>query len=127
MKKERKLYMGLFSKLSSIFKSNKSTVKDYVDPKTGAVTKSSVFYNKAEERFLKLDNDSCAMVIHPGGKVEVVFTKLYDKDEQRVTAEEETLMSIALFMRQPGFAELLRNEFHNIAMDNISKLTEVED
>lgn len=119
--------MGLFAKIGSIFKSDKSNIKDYIDPATGEVTKSSVFYNKASERFLKLDNNSCAMVIHPGGKVEVVFTKLYDKDEQRVTAEEETLMSIALFMRQPGFAELLRNEFHNIAMDNISKLTEVED
>ncbi len=62
-----------------------------------------------------------------GGKVEVIFTKLYNIEDQKITAEEETLMSIAMFMRQPGFAELLRNEFHNIAMDNISKLTDSEE
>ena len=100
---------------------------DYIDEKTGEVTKSAILYDKNNERLLKLENDSCAMVIHGGGKIEVIFTKLYDEENQRVTAEEELLMSIALFLRQPGFGELLRNEFHNIAMDNISKLTEVKE
>lgn len=100
---------------------------DYVDKQTGEVTKSAILYDKNNERLLKLENDSCAMVIHSGGKVEVIFTKLYDEENQRVTAEEELLMSIALFLRQPGFGELLRNEFHNIAMDNVSKLTEIKD
>lgn len=106
---------------------NNTTVNDYVDSETGEVTKSAIIYNKNNERLLKLENDSCALVIHGGGKVEVIFTKLYDDENQRVTAEEELLMSIALFLRQPGFGELLRNEFHNIAMDNVSKLTEVEE
>ena len=100
--------------------------KDYVDPNTGEVTKSSLEYSKANERFLKLEDDSCGIVIHRGGKVEVIFTRMYNEKDQSITPEEETLMAIAIFLNKPGFAELLRNEFHNIAMENISKLTEVE-
>lgn len=130
----------MFDFLTKFFNKNKQTDRntniqtksnvhpnDYVDKQTGEVTKSAILYDKNNERLLKLENDSCAMVIHGGGKVEVIFTKLYDEENQRVTAEEELLMSIALFLRQPGFGELLRNEFHNIAMDNVSKLTEIED
>lgn len=116
---------------SSIKQSTKSVIQqnpnDYVDPTSGKVTKSAILYDKNNERLLKLENDSCAIVIHGGGKIEVIFTKLYDEENQRVTAEEELLMSIALFLKQPGFGELLRNEFHNIAMDNVSKLTEVKE
>jgi hypothetical protein len=35
-------------------------------------------------------------------------------------------MSIAMLMRQPGFNELLRTTFHNVAMKHISKMTETE-
>jgi len=122
--------MNIF-KLFNWLKKNKPELKedtytsnDYIDPDTGETTKSSIEYNRADERFLKLDDKSCAMIIHPGSKVEVVFTRLYDKTNQRVTLEEETLMAIAIFMRQPGFAEMLRHEFHQIAMNNISTLTE---
>lgn len=99
---------------------------DYKDPETGKITKSAIEYNKANERFLKLDDKSCAIVLHPGGKVEVIFTRLYNQEQQKVTVEEETLMAIAIFMRQPGFSEMLRHEFHQIAMNNISTLTEKE-
>jgi hypothetical protein len=122
--------MNIF-KLFNWFKKNKPELEeetynsnDYIDPETGETTKSSIEYNRADERFLKLDDKSCAMIIHPGSKVEVVFSRLYDKTNQRVTLEEETLMAIAIFMRQPGFAEMLRHEFHQIAMNNISTLTE---
>jgi hypothetical protein len=103
------------------------TSKDYVDEETGEVTKSAIIYDRNNDRLLKLENDSCALVIHGGGKVEVVFTHLYDSEKQRVTAEEETLMSIAMLMRQPGFTELLRTTFHNVAMRHISKITETEE
>lgn len=96
---------------------------DHIDKETGEITKSAIIYNKANERFLKLNDKSCAMVIHPHGKVEVIFTKLYDEQDQKITIEEETLMAIAVFLKQPGFAEMLRTEFHNIAMDNLSILT----
>lgn len=115
--------MKIFNKIKSIFNRSVS-VKDYVDPKTGKVTKSAIHYNKTNERYLKLDNDTCAMVIHPGGKVEIIFTRLYDKENQSITPEEETLMSIAMFLRQPGFADMLKYEFNKIATENISKLTE---
>jgi hypothetical protein len=58
------------------------------------------------------------------GKIEIIFTKLYDKENQSITPEEETLMAIALFLKQPGFSEMLKHEFNKIAMENISKLTE---
>lgn len=60
------------------------------------------------------------------GKVEVIFTRLYDNENQRVTVEEETLMAIAMLIKQPGFNELIRTTFHNIAMKNISQITEMD-
>jgi hypothetical protein len=119
--------MGIFSKL---FKSKKqpviNNVTDFVDENTGEVTKSAIIYDKNNDRLLKLENDSCAIVMHGGGKVEVVFTRLYDDKNQRVTEEEETLMAIAMLLRQTGFTELVRTTFHNVAMKNITKLTKDE-
>jgi hypothetical protein len=112
--------------LSKLLKNKKSKNLDYVDEKTGEVTKSAIIYDKNKDRLLKLDNDSCAIVIHSGGKVEVIFTHLYDNEKQRVTAEEETLMAIAMLIKQPGFNELIRTTFHNIAMKNISQITETD-
>ena len=115
--------MNFFNKIKSVFSHSKNN-KDYIDPNTGETTKSAIHYNKMNERYLKLNNDTCAMVIHPGGKIEVIFTKLYDEESQMITPEEETLMSIALFLKQPGFADMLKYEFNKIATENISKLTE---
>ena len=95
---------------------------DYVDEK-GHVTESAI-YNKAGERFLKLKNDDCAIVLHEDDKVEVVFTKAYDVQNQTITDNEETLMAIACFMKQPGFLEMIRDEFRKIAMNKISTLTD---
>lgn len=125
-------------KFFNIFKRNKNksnyvdsqtgkttkSARDYVDPQTGKTTKSAIVYNNANERYLKLNPDTCALVIHPGGKIEVIFTKLYDEQNQLITPEEETLMSIAVFLKQPGFAEMITYEFHKIATENLSKLTE---
>lgn len=61
-----------------------------------------------------------------GGKVEIIFTHLYDTNNQKVTEEEETLMALAMLMRQPGFTELVRTTFHNIAMKDINQLTETD-
>ena len=110
-------------KFFNLFKKNQNK-KDYIDPNTGETTKSAITYNKANERYLKLNNDTCALVIHPGGKIEVIFTKLYDEKNQLITPEEETLMSIAVFLKQPGFAEMITHEFHKIATENLAKLTE---
>lgn len=90
---------------------------------TGEITQSAVQYGK-RGRYLKLNDNDCALVIHEGEKLEVIFTKLYDAQNQTVTPEEQTLMSIAIFLKQPGFAELIRHEFNRIATRNINQLTE---
>lgn len=90
---------------------------------TGEITQSAVEYGK-RGRYLKLNDNDCALVIHEGEKLEVIFTKLYDQQNQEVTAEEQTLMAIAVFLRQPGFSELIRHEFNRIASRNINELTE---
>lgn len=115
--------MKLFDKIKNIFKRSDARKNDYVDSKTGQTIKSSLEYGRNGERFLKLNDSSCALVLYPGGQVEVIFTKLYDANEQQITLEEETLMSLAIFMKQPGFLELLRHEFHTIAMKNVGTLT----
>jgi hypothetical protein len=96
----------------------------YIDPKTGKAVESALIYNKQGERFLKLDDNTCALVIHPDNKIEVVLTKLYNKDTQEITETEETLMAMAIYLKQEGFADLLRHEFHKMAMTNLNNLTE---
>lgn len=101
----------------------KGKVSDLRNNVTGEVTQSAVEYGK-RGRYLKLNDNDCALVIHEGEKLEVIFTKLYDPQNQTVTPEEQTLMSIAIFLKQPGFAELIRHEFNRIATRNINQLTE---
>lgn len=115
--------MSIFSKL---FKKNKkqstTNITDYINIETNEHIESAVKYSGNGYRYLKFDDDSCGLVIHKGGKVEVIFTKLVDSKNQQITLEEETLMSIAMFLQQPGFAEILRTEFHKIAKDNMNAL-----
>lgn len=101
----------------------KNNKNDFVD-EDGNVTKSAITYNKSNERFLKLRNDDCAIVLHDDDKVEVIFTKAYDVENQTITTNEETLMAIACFMKQPGFLEMIRDEFRKIAMNKIATLTD---
>ena len=96
---------------------------DLKNDKTGQITKSALEYSK-QGRFLKLKDSDCAIVMHEGGKVEIIFTKLYDPQNQEITADEQTLMALAVFLKQPGFAELIRHEFNRIASRNIDELTE---
>lgn len=100
----------------------RGNVNDLKNNKTGEVTKSALEYSK-RGRYLKLKNEDCAIVMHEGGKVEVIFTKLYDPQNQEITPEEETLMSLAVFLKTPGFADLIRHEFNRIASRNLEQLT----
>lgn len=100
--------------------------KDLVDKKGNVIEESSLVKSKFGERFLKLSDDSCAIILHPGDNVEVIFTKLYDNENQQITPNEESLMALALFMKQPGFLEMIKNEFRKIAMEKITNLTETE-
>lgn len=106
-------------------KKNQSITKnDLVDDDGNLIQKSSVVNSKNGERFLKLNNDTCAIILHPGNNVEVVFTKLYDPENQIITPNEESLMALALFIKQPGFLEMIISEFRKIAMERITSLTE---
>jgi len=106
-----------------LFKNKNKNKNDFVD-ENGEVTKSAISYNKFNERFLKLDNSDCAIVLHGNDKVEVIFTKAYDVENQSITPNEETLMAIACFMKQPGFLEMIRDEFRKIARNKIGTLTD---
>lgn len=116
----------MFGFLKKIIKADNqnSTVSDLKDENGNVVKKSSIIYSKSKERYLKLNDDCCAMIIHPDDNIEIVFTKVYDPDEQKITDNEETLMALALFMKQPGFGDMIKQQFRNIAMENISKLTD---
>ena len=106
----------------NFFKKKKPS-KDFYD-KDGNIIEKSSLINAKNGRFLKLDDDTCAIILHPGNNVEVIFTKLYDNEKQEITENEESLMALALFMKQPGFLELIKHEFRKIANERISSLTE---
>lgn len=104
---------GLFKKKN---KENKR-IADY--NKNGEHQKSSIEIAKTGDRYMKLPDDACAIVMYNNDKVEVICTKM-KSSEDPITANEMTLMAFAMMLKQPGFAEMLRNEFKNIAMDRLS-------
>ena len=111
--------------LKNIFTSTKrknENPNDLLDSKGNVLTQSSIYEND-NFRYLRLKNDDCAIVIHGDNNVEVVFTKLYNKETQAITENEEQLMALALFMKQPGFLEMIIDEFRKIAEKQISILT----
>jgi len=56
--------------------------------------------------------------LHEENQCEVVFTKLYNEENQNFTVNEELLMALAIFLKQPGFGEMLISEFQKIALNN---------
>ena len=116
--------MMFISFFKNLFKKRKTVnnlrrnLNSYTDSKTKKETKSSVFYDRNNNRFLKLDNNDVALVMHPGNVVEVVLTKMTDKNKA-ITPEEDLAMSLALFLKQKEFCELLTHTFHDLAMRNV--------
>jgi len=118
------VYCGFLNYINNMWPFNRKKNKnDFVDS-DGNVTESAIAYDSSKERYLKLKNDDCAIVLHDNDKVEVIFTKAYDVENQTITPNEETLMAIACFMKQPGFLEMMRDEFRKIAMNRIATLTD---
>lgn len=115
----------MFKFLKNIFSKNKEEISknDLVDEKGNLIRKSSITTNKNGSRYLKLDDSSCAIILYEDNNVEVIFTKNYNNENQEITSNEEVLMSLALFMKQPGFIEMIISEFRKIAMEKISTLT----
>ena len=105
------------------FKKKNKNSNDYVDEQ-GVVTKSALTYDDDKQRFLRLANSDCAIVLHENSKIEVIFTKAYDVSSQNITESEEELMAIACFMKQPGFLNMIVDEFRKIASTKISSLTD---
>ena len=101
----------------------KKDKNDFVD-ENGKVTKSAIAYDKAKDRYLKLSNSDCAIVLHGDENVEVIFTRSYDPENQSITPNEETLMALAVFMKQPGFLEMIVDEFRKIASQRMKSLTD---
>ena len=77
-------------------------------------------------RYLLMKNDDCALVLHNDNQVEVIFTKYY-KDNQDITPNEDLLMALAVYLKQPGFGEMLITEFHRIAMKNSKMFEEAKE
>lgn len=105
----------------------KKSNNDLKNTNGDVIEKSSLVKGKHGERFLKLNDDTCAIVLHPNNNVEVIFTKLYDPNTQYITENEEALMALALFMKQPGFLPMIIDEFRKIARERISSLTNNEE
>jgi hypothetical protein len=66
------------------------------------------------------------LILHAENQCEVVFTKLYDQDQQDLTQNEELLMALAIFLKQQGFGEMLLSEFHKIALNNSTMFKDEE-
>ena len=45
---------------------------------------------------------------------------MYDSENQNFTMNEELLMALAIFLKQPGFGEMLISEFQKAALNNSS-------
>lgn len=82
--------------------------------------KTSVINNNGS-RFLKLENSDCALIMHDQNQCEVVFTK-FDETNQNFTVNEELLMALTIFLKQPGFGDMLISEFHRVALNNSSEM-----
>jgi len=111
--------MGLFD----IFRKNKNK-NDLYDENGHLIQKSAIAYDHHNNRFLSLKNDDCAIVLHGDNNVEIIFSKFYDGETQQISENEETMMALATFMKQPGFLEMMINEFRRLAKANIGKLTD---
>ena len=69
---------------------------------------------KSGERFFKLKDDDCGLVLHSDGEIEVLFTK-QDPRNTGFSDTEESLMALAVFVKQDGFLEMINDEFRKIA------------
>lgn len=119
----------MFNLLKNLFKKKKyinnlrQNLNSYTDHKSKKETKSAVFYDRNNNRFLKLGDNDVALVMHPGNVVEIVLTRMTDKN-QAITAEEDLAMSLALFLKQKEFCEVLTHTFHDLAMRKVGPYNE---
>lgn len=120
-----KLFLNKFKKLF-INNQDFDGSEERLSKKAKEVRKNPALIEKNNKRFLSLANDDCALILHAENQCEVVFTKLYDQDQQDLTQNEELLMALAIFLKQQGFGEMLLSEFHKIALNNSTMFKDEE-
>ena len=108
----------MLEKLKKIF------IKD--NKKSQNIKKSNSVEETVAGRFLKLGNKDCALIMHEDDQCEVVFTKLYNSENQNFTNNEEFLMALAIFLKQPGFGDMLVAEFRRVAIKNTKMFEDLE-
>ena len=116
-------YKSLFVKEEIQISEDKKIEKPKIKIKT---KKESALLYQNNKRILALSNTDCALVMHDNGQCEVIFTK-YNKDDQSFTPNEELLMALTIFLKQPGFGDMLIAEFQRVATNNSKKLFEKEE
>lgn len=82
------------------------------------VRKNPSLIERNNKRFLAFADTDCALILHGENQCEVVFTKMYNKENQDFTPNEELLMALAIFLKQPGFSDMLISEFQKAALNN---------
>ena len=110
--------MSIFSRWFSKKKPVPEKVEAY---KTNRHPDSVTFENKVGDRYLKLKDDDCGIVLHGDQTLDILFTK-FQNENQSISETEEALMALAVFIKQPGFLDMLLEEFRRIAVNATQKL-----
>lgn len=126
-----KKILNQFLKLKHIFikdsqLNNTNYIEDQLSKAAKEVRKNPALIEKNNKRFLAFSDTDCALILHAENQCEVVFTKMYDGENQNFTMNEELLMALAIFLKQPGFGEMLISEFQKAALNNSSMFEDKE-
>lgn len=120
----------MFSWLKKIFHLNENKERKQQPPKPlidddGNVIHESAITYVGQNRLLKIPNNATALILYNDNRIELVTQKIVDNDQQ-LSDNEETLMALAVMMKDPNFCEIIRMEFHKMAVNNINKLLRKE-
>lgn len=110
--------------LLDFFRKNKKADNESPQDQTKSTehVKNAVsFENKVGDRFLKIKDSDCGLILHDDGTLDIVFTK-FKNESQSITEHEESLMALAVFIKQPGFLPMILEEFRRIASLSSQKL-----
>lgn len=115
------MFKKIITKIKNLFvlpsqHENPTALNKYVDERSGKVIETAV-QKLNGKRMLTLDDNTCALIIHPNYVFEAVLTK-YNSNSTEFTEEEILLMSLVVHLKQEGFADMLVSELHRIAMKN---------
>lgn len=119
----------MFEKLSNIFNKNKPKIRPDAQPLTdsnGNIIKESAIQYIGQNRLLKIPNTAAALIMYDDNRVEMVMQKVV-ADQQELSDREETLVAIATLMKDPQFCEILRMQFHKIAVNNLNQILQKEE